>query len=401
MNATALPLSQILNVTVIVTPTGVPGLTYNQALIVGPSTVIPTTGHRARLRQYGTLDDMLADNFNASMPEYKAAALYFGQYPKPAYVWIGRQDLVAGETPLEAFTACRETDLQWYAGMFVGAATVHDHLAIAEYIEGVTPPSQYWLTWADLTTAGGSPPAPLFEALMAAGYKRTFSVYSTPQTGSTPPWPDNIYASAAVLGVAMGRNNGLPGSYFDIMFKPVRLIGPEPLTIQQTAALCGTVDRTNPGVNANVVVQYQNGDIWTQMGVMASGNWFDQILFLDMLVNQIQVDGVHLLTTMPAVPITDGGALAMKNAIAAACQTSQDLGFIAPSGVWHGPAVPTYGIPAIQDGSALPKGYYLWSQPVSSMTADQRAKRILPSITVALIEAESGHSLTVTVLVQQ
>jgi hypothetical protein len=35
------------------------------------------------------------------------------------------------------------------------------------------------------------------------------------------------------------------------------------------------------------------------------------------------------------------------------------------------------------------------------MTADQRAKRILPSITVALIEAESGHSLTVTVLVQQ
>jgi hypothetical protein len=282
--------------------------------------------------------------------------------------------------------------------MFVGTATVNDHLAIADYVEHVTPPSMYFLTWGDLVTAGGSPPAPLFEALMAAKYKRTFSVYSTTQTNA---WPDNIYASAAVLGVAMGRNNGLPGSYFDIMFKPITGVGPEPLTIQAAAAICGTVDRTNPGVNANVIVQYQNGDIWTQMGIMASGNWFDQILFLDMLVNQIQVDGVHLLTTTPSVPITDGGSLAMQNAIAAACQTSQDIGFIAPSGTWHGPAVPTYGVPAIKDGSALPKGYYLWSQPVSTLTPDQRAKRILPSITVALIESESGHSLSVTVLVQQ
>jgi hypothetical protein len=475
--STTLPLSTILNVAVVVSPAGTPGPSFNQALIVGPSAVIPSVGGNSRLRLYNNLTAMATDGFSVTSPEYLAAEVYFGQNPSPFYLWVGRQDLTAiavaaigaasgsayalndivtviqaggslgqlkvtgvngsgavtalaviqgsqgtgysvgsnlntsggsgtglevnitsiGETPLQAVNACRTANPQWYACMFAGSASDADHESIAAYIEGASPSSVYFLTTGDPGILNGVTPN-LLSILQAANYRRTFSVYSTTQGGA---FPNNAYASAAPMGLAMGLNTGAAGSYFDLMFKRMSGVGAEPLTQSQVNAICGTNDRTSTGLNGNVFLIYQNGAYsWMQPAVMAGGSWFDEVLQLDMLASDMQTSGVNLLTSVPALPITNAGVLQMKAVLSAACDRSVARGFIAPSGTWQGSNVGS-GPAAVVTGQAFTKGYFLYAPSVSSLSAGQRSARQLPPITALVIEAQSGHSLGVTVLVQQ
>lgn len=300
-----------------------------------------------------------------------------------------------GETPLEAVQACRAADAGWYSCMFVGTAADTDHVDIATYIEAAYPASTYFYTTGEAAVLN-APSTSLPAQLQALKFNRTFGVYATTQGGL---YPNNIYACAAAMGIAMGRNTGAAGSYFDVMFKPVSSIAAEPLTSSQIAAICGSSDRSNPGLNCNVYCPFQGGYAWFMYATMASGIFFDIILNVDMLASDIQYSGVNLLTSVPALAITEGGMATMRGVISNACQRAQVKGFIDPSGFWNGVTVGV-GNAAINNGDPLPKGYALYAPPVSSLSSAQRAARVLPSIVVLVIESESGHSLTVDVNLQ-
>jgi hypothetical protein len=477
-----LPLDLILPVTVVIEPTA-SAPAFNQALIVGPSAVIPSVGANSRTRLYESLIDMLAGGFTISMPEYNAAGLYFGA--GATYLWAGRQDLTAiaavaigtgppvnyvagdivtvtqagaqagqvlivtvngsgaptavaiipgsqgtgystannlpttggsgtggltinitaiGETPLQAVTACRANP-QWYACKVVGTVADSDHMAIASYIESVKPKSRYFATTTGFTGDVGSPMVSL-AAMQVAAFTRTFLAYSTTQSGA---YPSNIYAAAYAMGQMMALNTGLPGSYFNLMYKNVAAPGggvtpsgvaPEPLSLTQVAAYCGLPDRSAVGLNVNCVLQWQNGGVWWNYGVAPSGMFVDILLFLDMLSAAIQQNGLALLQSLPSVPINDAGCTQMQNAVSQACQASQIIGFIDTSGMWAGPQL---GAPpkTIAAGSPLPVGYWVYQQPIATWPQAQRANRVMPPITVALILAQAGQSMAVTVFVQQ
>lgn len=473
----SLNLSSVFNVSVTVASAAVAAPAFNQALIVGPSTVIPSQGATGRVRAYSSTSAMLTDGFQTSAPEYIAAGIYFGQSPAPTLLKVGRQDLTAlytvavgssagtdyvvgdiltvsqagasggqvkvttvgtggvvtgialvtgaqgtgytvangvsttggtgtgaqiditavGESPLQAMAACRIADPDWYAGIFVGTALDADHEAIAAFIEGASPLSTYFLTTSAAAVLNNTP-GNLLAVLKAAQYRRTFSIYSTTQSGS---FPGNAYAAAAPAGLAMGRNTGAAGSYFDIMFKTISGVGAEPLTQSQVDSICGSNDGVTPGLNGNAIVTYNNGAYtWLQRGVTAAGFFFDEVLNLDMLAAEIQTNVANLFTASNSVPFTEAGMNMVKTVIAQACAASQERGFIAPSGVWTGPTIGT-GVNAIAKGQALPKGYAMYSPTVASQSAAARGARIMPTVTVVLVEAQSGHSLTVSVQVQR
>jgi hypothetical protein len=301
-----------------------------------------------------------------------------------------------GETPLQAVTACRNATPSWYAATFVGTAIDSDHEAIAAFIEGASPQSTYFITTSEAAVLTGATPN-LLSVLQAASYRRTFSVYSTTQSGA---FPNNAYAAAAVVGIAMGRNTGTPGSYFDVMFKSVASVGAEPLTQSQVNAISGVPGVSN-GLNGNVVVSYNNGSYsWLQPGVMASGVFFDEVLNLDMLAAAIQVNIANLFISSSAVPITEAGETMCKSVVAQACTAAQQIGFVAPSGTWSGNTIGT-GTGAISNGQALTQGFAIYSAPVATLSIGQRAARVMQPITVALIESGSGHSLSISVDVQR
>lgn len=84
--AAGLPVSDVVNVNVSISPVAAPTRNFGAGLIVGPSAVIDTN---ERIRVYPNLTGVSAD-FPILSPEYLAAARHFAQVPQPSLVYIGR-----------------------------------------------------------------------------------------------------------------------------------------------------------------------------------------------------------------------------------------------------------------------------------------------------------------------
>jgi hypothetical protein len=87
----SLSVSGIVRVTVNLSPLAAAVRSFGVLMIAGDSNVINGV---ERFRTYLTIDGVAAD-FGTSAPEYKAAALYFGQTPQPSTLMIGRWLCVA------------------------------------------------------------------------------------------------------------------------------------------------------------------------------------------------------------------------------------------------------------------------------------------------------------------
>lgn len=71
--AQGLPVSNVVNVDVIMSPVAATGRNFGALLILGTSTVIPVT---ERIRQYSAIED-IGDDFGVDSPEYEAATIFF------------------------------------------------------------------------------------------------------------------------------------------------------------------------------------------------------------------------------------------------------------------------------------------------------------------------------------
>jgi len=369
---TTLSLNKIVNVSVTVSPLAAPRNGFNQGLIVGPSAVIPTT---ERLRFYNNTGEMLADGFTNTSHEYLAAQIYFSQSPAPTQLWVGRHDITGAETMLEAVQACRLANSQWYP-VFACDATKADHLAIAAYIETATPASVYFGTTADADvptkTAGN-----VLLTLQALLYTRTFVQYST----STP------YAICGAMGYAMGQNTGLNGSAFTLKFKNQVGVTTEPLT--------GTQVLNIEDANGNLYLNYGYYYNIFEQGVSSAGRFFDEILNLDMLANNVQLNIMDALYKNPKIPQTDAGVLQLIGACNQACDLAVNIGFIAP-GQWTG--LPVLNL---NTDDTLPKGYLVQAPPISSQSDADRQARKSPPLYIAIKEAGAIHSVLIGVYVNR
>jgi Protein of unknown function (DUF3383) len=456
--APTLPLSQIVNVIVEVSPQSPAQPTFNQGLIVGSSNVIPAS---QRVREYLSAAAMLSDGFTTNSPEYLAASFYFGQLIPPQVLWVGRQDLSAitaaildpgfggtgyqvgdvltlvqvgasggtvtvttigtggavtgialttsgtgyavatglsatgghgtgaefnitsvGESALAALTACRTANFQWWACTVLGAVKA-DHQAIAAYIQSATPFGMYFYTTADADALAGTA-GNIFQVLKAASYNRVYGIYATTQSGFAP---NNIYASAAVMGCAMGLNTGLANSYFTFKFKTLIGVIPESLSITNITNIENN--------NGNVYLSYANAYTFQEQGKVANGQFADEILNLDMLSSAIQYGIMNLLTASPAVPLTDVGGTQLIGAVNEACENARQRGFLAP-GVWNGVQIIN-----LSPGDPLPSGYVSQCYPYSQQTqADRQARKAQPIYT-AIHESGAVHSVLIGVYVQR
>lgn len=372
-------LDGIVDVQVLVSPLAAARLTFNEMLILGQGTHIPIAD---RVRKYTSPAAMLADGFIDTDPEYLAALLYFGQSPAPKAVWIGRQDQTNGEndpeTPAQAIQKCREKNFEWYACMIThpsDLATAADHYAIAAYIETAQPSSIYGISASADAIKNGTADN-MFEHLKGLGYKRTIGQFSTTE-----------HAIAAIMGYAMGQNSGLAGSAFTLKFKQEVGVAAESLTSTEIATIEGN--------NGNVYLSYANYYNIFEQGKMFNGQFFDEILNLDMLRNAIQLNIMDLLYGNPKVPQTDGGVNQLVHAVNEACEQSRLIGFLGP-GQWNGSPVLN-----LNTGDYLPQGYLTQTLPLSQQSKADREARKSPPLYVAVKEAGAVHSVLIGVYVDR
>lgn len=84
--ANGLPVSSVVNVSVLLAPTAAGSRNFGSLLVLGDSDVIDTS---ERMRLYESLDD-IATNFGTTAEEYKAALAYYSAEPKPRVCYVGR-----------------------------------------------------------------------------------------------------------------------------------------------------------------------------------------------------------------------------------------------------------------------------------------------------------------------
>jgi hypothetical protein len=381
-----LPLSLVCNVSIFIAPIAVAPPSFNQGLIIGPSTVIPTSGGvGSRLRQYTTLAQMTADGFTNSMPEYIGAEIYWDQLPAASILWVGRQDLTVPETCLEAAQACRVGSSAWW-GFGVCGAVAADHEAITGWAQAQTlagMPSMYHYTTGDAAVLAGTA-GNVMAALQTLDYERAFGIYSTTQSAA---WPNNIYSWAAALGAAMGLNTGLAASKFTMKFKPLVGIAPEPITETQVAAI--------EALGGNVYTTTANVFQWLEQGTVPNGLFYDDLLNLDMLASDLQYSMIGGYVAAPSIPQDDPGEMVMIGLASQACDRAVTRGFVAP-GVWNG-----VNVLNLQTGDPLPKGYSIQAQSFTTQSPADKALRKGMPLYIAINGAGSQHSLLIGVYVQR
>lgn len=376
--ATTRSLDSIVDIEVLVSPLAAARSTFNQALIIGETTGIGTT---TRLKLYENATEVLED-FALTDPEYIAASIYFSQSPSPDKLWIGFKD--STESWVEALQECREANSEWYIGICLGAEYA-DHIACAAYIETATPFSIYAYTTsdADCLTGTASPPD-IFTYLKSLDYSRSIGQYATTQTAV---YPNNIYAIVAIMGYACGQNSGLANSAFTLKFKQETGISVEPLTSTQINVIEGN--------NGNVYLEYANYYTIFEQGKMANGDFFDERMNLDMLVNNLQLTLMDLLYQNPKIPQTDAGVTQLIGACNDACDEAVRLGFLGP-GTWTGPNVLN-----LKTDDPLPAGYLVQAEALSTQAqADREARESVP-LYVSIKEAGAVHSITIGLYVNR
>lgn len=291
-----------------------------------------------------------------------------------------------GESALQAAQACRAASAQWYSFM-VTDANDSDHEAIALWVQSVQPQSTYFYTTQTADVVNGVTPN-VMQNLSAGNYNRVIGTYATTQGNL---YPNQIYFASALMGAAMGANSGLANSYYTLKGSEVTTgmpgVYPEPLTSTQIANIAK--------YNGNCYVSYAGVYSIFQQGTVANGQFFDEILNLDILASGIQYGVIDLLTSVPSVPMTDAGQAQLINAVEQACAQAASVGFIAP-GVWNGAAVLN-----LKKGQALQAGYSVQSPPYSTQSAADRAARKAMPIYVCLTEAGAVHSVVVGIFVQR
>lgn len=294
---------------------------------------------------------------------------------------------VAAETALACVTVLDNLTTYWYglefaAGTNNGDIADSDYLAIAPYIEAATAttgnPHIFGLTTSEATALNANSSADIGSELQAAGYTRTFFMYSS----------QNPFGVGGLFGKLLTVNFAAENSMITLMWKELAGFSYETLTPTQATTL-----NTK---RYNYYALFNNGVAIVVNGTMASNDYIDEIFGLDGLVNYIQTDLFNfMVTNNTKVPQTDAGVSQLVTVCQNACQAFVNNGYLA-AGTWT-----SAGIGPIQPGMTLSNGYYVWAAPIALQSAAQRGQRISPTIQILGKEAGAIHDIVVNLTVNR
>lgn len=336
-----LPLQPVVNVNVNVTSGAALRNSFALGLIIGNSTIITT---EQRVITCQNMQEVADAGFGTTNPEYQAAMAYFAQTPTPASLCIGVMG--AEETPVQAATACRAANGEWY-GFTVCGATDDQILALAAYADAAGDCIYFANSdTAEILTGGG-----VLADLATATYKRTIFFYSASE-----------YCAAAALGYTMGANNAsVTGGSFTLAYKTLASIQPDDLNTEQV--------NTIKGLFGNVYITRGGRYNIIEAGTCTDGTFVDELIGIDCYINALQSGVMDLFTSVTKVPQTEAGLTQIINVLNTESDAFVASGFIAP-GIWQ--AAPVL---ELQTGDALTSGYLFQAEPLANQTPTQRAAR--------------------------
>lgn len=288
-------------------------------------------------------------------------------------------DGINAETALAAAQLFDEQFGQtWYALTIVAGAVDADHVAVSGFIEATNNKHIYGISTQEAGVLSSVSTTDIAYLIKQLGYKRTITQYSS----------SNAYSVCSALGRGLTVDYNGQNTVITLMYKQEPGIVAESLTTSQVDIL--------EGKNCNVFVAYNNNTAILEPGVMASGNFFDEITGSDWLAVTIMTDVYNVLLTSPTkIPQTDAGNHILVTAIEAVCSQGVLNGLLAP-GTWN-----SQGFGSLNTGDLLAKGFYVFAPPIASQNAQDRAARKSVPIQVAAKLAGAVHTVDITINVNR
>lgn len=330
-----------------------------------------------RLKSYGNSAEaaagMLADGFPATSEPYKAALKYFAASPSPSRLLVSCYP--TSESPVQALDALLEKTTDFYGIALADTRTDAEILALATHLAGLDKPAMLFHALIG-TPASVVADNSLLDQLHGASSRRVIATYSSA-----------ISDDAAVMGTAMGLQSAHAASSFALCYKPVGGMQPSDLTQAQVDAI--------EALGGNVYVTRGKTHTLLEKGSTPSGYRYDEILYLDMIAEDLQNAAVSLLAdNTDKLPQTDDASAQFMNAFTSILAGYTNRGILATA-PWRGPA-----IGRISPGDFIENGFRLWADSYDNQSdADRDAHKAMP-IQVALTLAGSLESIVITVNVR-
>lgn len=376
----SLSLKKDVDVTVNLSPRALPRNGFNIGAIIGKTTVITTTD---RVKAYGEPSEMLEDGFALTDPLYLGAVEYFKQQDNlgaslsEIYIIAVGKKTVEGqqvdETYVEALTDARAKSTEWYGFTTCEAISDSDLEDIADAVEVMD--ANMYMANTSSSTALVDNASNIIKIINAKKYDRTIITYHT-----------SNYYSCGLLGYAMGANTGLRNSAYTLKFKQIAGQVASDLTTSQV----NTIEK----YYGNCYVT--RADAQYEQGTCASGTWFDEMINLDKLVNDIQLNVYDLLYSLPKEPQTEAGHNDIAGVISQACEQARKIGFIGEGLKWR-----RSSILSLSKGDILPTGYLIQWDEVNNQSDADRDARKSQTFYVCINLAGAIHSVVIQVNVSR
>lgn len=347
----------------------------NVGLIIGPTDVITAAD---RVKVANSLAGVADLGFATTDPEYLAAQMYFSQNPAPTKLVIGRR-VTSGtaETAAQALAACRDATEEFY-GVYICSATDADIVAAVGEAETEGLTMVFFETNNSDAVVASPTNADIFTTLKAAGKKAAIGIYSS-----------TAYAGAALMGLAMGLEDGTDASAFDLYFQNLTGVATMAVTEAQIAILKAKY--------GNVYIQRGQSTKLIDDGQCVDGTPYDETMYLDLTQKVLRQNVLDVLTASGTrkIPQTDDGMALILSAVTSGMEYMKRIGFCAP-GVWT--ALP---FETINTGDVLAMGYQIFADSFDTLSAADRAARKAPPVYVAMKLAGSVRSVVINVDVNQ
>lgn len=284
---------------------GVNSSSLNTLLIIGNTKKAVAATTLPLVKSYGNLSEVAVDYTNTTDPEYKAAALYFGQDVKPTRLLIGR---VIGTQTTDTFAAAYPKitlENNDFYGVVITSKVEADQLAIAALVEadnkifGVSNENAIMLDGTDTNS--------LAYKIKNLNRLRTYVIYNTAAA--------NTYPEAAWAGKMFSKDAGSA----TWAYKNLSGITSDKLTSSNVTGL-----QTN---NCNFYVSFGGVDS-TFDGKTGVGEFIDIVQGSDWLTANMQAKIANAFLNTDKIPMTNQGIGILENMVRASLNEASERNII-------------------------------------------------------------------------
>gem|GEM_PF-3147785 len=323
--------------------------------------------------------------YGVTTETYKAAAKYFGVSPMPKYLVVIYFNAGSGsaETPVAALADAINKGVEFYGLYYIPkaeetAANIKTHiLGLVSALNAQERGVLFYGVTGAVATAIGNDSVPKALADMGMDAKRAVGMYCASELSD----------AAGLMGVAMGYAINAHATPFALCYKGIPTATANNISQSEVDAI--------KAVNVNCFISRKKGDVKIENGTTASGLRYDEVLYIDMIVKDIQEAMYDTIANSPTkLPLADSSTALFIGEIYRVLEDYFNIGILAEN-VWRGTPMGS-----IASGDVVGHGYYAYADTFDKQSIEDRAAHKAMPISVIICLSGSVESVVINLDVQ-